>query len=224
MQSLLELLDLHGALVTIDAMGCQKELAREIKDGGGEYVLTVKDNQPTLRAEIEAAFIAAFDVDMTNVKHDEHETQESGHGRKEYRKYTVLYDIEGVASRTEWAGMRVIGQCYREREVNGKKSEEMHYFIGSFVGGAATYGKALRDHWRIENQLHWQLDVVFGEDANQVSQRRSAENLATLRRMALAMLRRAGGKESIAQKRYKATLNPSYIAEVIEAAGGVQKI
>jgi predicted transposase YbfD/YdcC len=223
MKDLLDLLDLEGALVTIDAMGCQKELAREIVNRGGEYVLTVKENQPKVRGEIEAAFIAVFDVHFVGKKYDEYETREEGHGRKEYRKYTVLYEVEGVASRSEWAGLRVIGQCYREREVNGKKSAEMHYFISSFAGAAADYGAELRDHWRVENQLHWQLDVAFREDASQVSRRGSAENFGTLRRMALAMLQRAPGKESIARKRYKA-VNPNYIVEVIKGASGVEKI
>jgi predicted transposase YbfD/YdcC len=224
MKDLLELLDLEGALVTIDALGCQKELARQIHQSGGKYILTVKGNQPQLREEVEAAFIAAFDVDMAGKKYDEYETREEGHGRKEYRKYTVLYEVEEVASRGEWAGMCVIGQCYREREVNGKKSDEMHYFISSFTGRAKAYGTALRGHWGIENHLHWQLDVVFREDANQVSRRGSAEALAILRRMALGLLQHAPGKESIAQKRYKAALNPGYIAEVIKAGCGAEKI
>lgn len=224
MKALLELLDLHGALVTIDALGCQKELAARIKDGGGEYILTVKENQPTLRAEIEAEFIKAFDVQLAGKAHDEYETREAGHGRQEYRKYTVLYNVEGVASRGEWAGLRVIGQCYREREAAGKKSVEMHCFIGSFAGRAKEYGVALRGHWGIENNLHWQLDVVFREDAGQVSRRGSAESFAVLRRMALGLLQRAPGNESIAQKRYKAALNPGYIVEVIKAGCGAEKL
>jgi len=155
---LLDLLDLHGALVTIDAMGCQKAIAQKIIDGGGDYVLTVKDNQEHLLADIRRALMAACDQDFAGVKHDTYETQERGHGRVECRCYTVLHSTEGIRNAAAWAGLTTIGMCYSTRTVGDKTSEEARYFIGSKQASARTYGNALRHHWGIENNLHWQLE------------------------------------------------------------------
>ena len=111
----------------------------------------------------------------------------------------------------------MIGMCVREREVRGRRSEEVHYFIGSRRMGARGYGEALRNHWGIENNLHWQLDVTFGEDGNRVQRRHGAENLALLRRLALTLMKRHTGKESMACKRYMATLDPDFLEEILAA-------
>ena len=129
-------------------------------------MLTVKGNQRQLRDEIEACFVRAFDRDMAGVEHDRYETEETGHGRREKRTYTLIYEPEGVDAAGAWADLRVLGQCYRERAEGGETADEMHYFIGSRRLTARRYGEALRGHWRIENNLHWQLDVTFGEDAS----------------------------------------------------------
>ena len=157
--ALLELLDVHGALVTIDAMGCQKEIAAKIREGGGHYVLTVKDNQPHLLADIQTCIGQALDTDCAGLDHDTYETEEHGHGRHETRCYTVIRDPEGIRDRDAWRDLNVIGMCYSERTERGKTSEEVRYFIGSKRASARCYGKALRNHWGIENSLHWQLDV-----------------------------------------------------------------
>lgn len=220
---LLELLDLEGALVTLDAMHCQKETARKIRERGGDYLLTVKDNQPTLRAEIEACFVRAFERDMEGVAGDCYTTEETGHGRHEKRIYTVLYEPTGVDAAGEWTDLRVIGQCYRERTVAGKTGEEMHYFIGSRRMTARRYGEALRGHWRIENSLHWQLDVTFGEDANREQGRTAAANLAGLRRLALSLLKRHPGKKSVAQKRLSAAYSTDFLQEILAPRDKLQK-
>src|ERR1700722_10902674 len=127
---LLELLDIHGALVTIDAMGCQKEIAAKIVEGGGDYVLTVKENQPTLKAEIEACFEKAALTDFKTVEQSAYKTEERGHGREELRHYHVLLHPE-FATKAEWAGLKVIGKCFRRTIRDGKPTEEVCYFIGS---------------------------------------------------------------------------------------------
>jgi predicted transposase YbfD/YdcC len=182
---LLELLELNGALVTIDAIGCQKEIAQQIVAGGGDYVLTVKDNQPHLLADIQEAFLKALDHDFAGLQHDSYRTKEKGHGRQETRWYHVIYDPAGIRNREAWPELKAIGMCYSERTIGEQTSMEVRYFIGSRQASARTYGKALRNHWRIENNLHWQLDVTFGEDGNRVRERNTAENLALVRRIAL---------------------------------------
>jgi predicted transposase YbfD/YdcC len=212
---LLELLDLKGALVSIDAMGCQKDIAAEVIERGGDYVLTVKDNQERLKSDIIDSFVKAYDNDCQGVRYQKYETAEHGHGRHERRVYEVIYDLEGVRDREAWAGLRVIGKCYSERTVQGKTSSEERYFIGSKRLSAKRYGAALRGHWRIENCLHWQMDVTFGEDASRITDRRGGENFALLRRLALGLLKRHPGEGSIRSKRYEATLDVAFLEEVL---------
>jgi predicted transposase YbfD/YdcC len=216
---LLELLDLEGALVTIDAMGCQKEIAQGIVAGGGDYVLAVKDNQPNLLEDIQQTLVKAFDTNYQDMLYDTHVTEERGHGRHERRSYVVLYHLEGLRDRELWRGLQALGMCVRERTIKGETSEETHYFIGSTKGRAATYAAALRNHWGIENNLHWQLDISFREDANRVQKRNGAENLALLRRLALALLKRHPSKKSINTKRYLATLDTQFLEEVLASGG-----
>lgn len=211
---LLELLEINGAFVTIDAMGCQKEIAAKIREKGGDYVLTVKDNQPTLLAEIEACFRQAFANDFAELRHSQHTTEDRGHGRLETRQYIVIVDPPGLSQVHLWKDLRVIGMCYRERTVGDKTSTEANYFIGSRVATAKQYSKPLRGHWGIEAH-HWHLDVSFREDGNRVCKRRGAENLAVLRRLALCLLKHHPDKRSIANKRYAAALNPDFLAEVL---------
>jgi predicted transposase YbfD/YdcC len=215
---LLELLELKGALVTLDAMGCQKEVAAAIIAKEADYVLTVKENQPTLRAAIEARFDQAFHSDFAGVQYDMHQTTERGHGREETRSYTILVDPPGFAA-PEWKGVRVIGMCGRERVCKGMTSREVVYFIGSRTTSAKVYGEALRNHWGIENSLHWQLDVSFSEDDNRVSHRRGADNLAAIRRLALSLLKQHPDKRSIACKRLRAALEPACLQEILAFDG-----
>jgi len=220
---LLDLLDVNGALVTIDAMGCQKAIARKIKDGGGDYILTVKENQEHLLADIQDALTKAFDTDFAGLEHDSYETRERGHGRLEYRKYIVVHSTTGIRNVDNWEGLTSIGMCYSERTVNGVTSDETRYFIGSRKTGAKVYGKALRGHWGIENSLHWQLDVTFDEDDNRVSKRNAVENLALLRRLTLSLLQAHPAKLSIAKKRYAAALDPVFLEEILRGDGILEK-
>ena len=215
--ALLQLLDLKGALVSLDAMGCQKAIAQQIVAGGGDYVLPVKDNQKGLYDDILAVLLAAEENDYEDYQYDTYKMEDRGHGRTEMRSYTVLYNhLEDIHDRAKWERLTVIGTCYSERTEGGKTSEELRLFIGSRRASAQVYGEALRNHWGIENNLHWQLDVTFGEDANRVSEGNAAQNLAVLRRLALSLLKRHPDKKSIANKRYAAGLDVSFLEEVLK--------
>lgn len=220
---LLDLLDLEGVLVTIDAMGCQKAIARQIIDGGGDYVLPVKDNQPNLAEDIRQCLAKGIATDFAGMPHEVYQTEESGHGRKETRTYVIVNEPEGIRNQEAWAELKVVGMCVREREAAGKRSEEVQYFIGSRVMSARHYGAALRNHWGIENNLHWQLDLSFGEDANRVQQRHGAENLALIRRLALGLLKRHPAKESIACKRLAAALDTAFLEEILQSGSNLAK-
>lgn len=218
---LLELLDLKGALVTIDAMGCQKAIAQKIIDGGGHYILTVKENQEHLLADIQQSLADAAEQDFAGMKHDTYESRERGHGREEYRCLTVLHHPEGLRNRAEWAGLTTIGICYSERIEGEKVSEETRYFIGSKVRSARYYGKGLRKHWGIENNLHWQLDVSFHEDSNRERGRNAGANLALVRKLALVLLKQQPEKKSIACKRLHAALDVAFLEQTVRQAANV---
>jgi predicted transposase YbfD/YdcC len=221
--ALLELLDLNGALVTIDAMGCQKAIARKVVDQGGHYALTVKDNQGHLLEDIRQAFARAFDADLAGLDYDTYQTRERGHGREEYRCYTVLRTTEGVRQAGAWAGLTTIGMCYSERTVNGETATEVRYFIGDKRASAKYYASGLRHHWGIENNLHWQLDVNFAEDGNRVQKRNAAENLALLRRLTLSLLKAHPSRDSITRKRFAAALDAGFLEEILRGDGILEK-
>ena len=221
--ALLDLLDLKGALVTIDAMGCQKAIARKILDQGGHYALTVKENQEHLLEDIQLRFQKALDTDFVGLEHDTYEKRERGHGRDEYRCYTVLHTTAGIRHCADWAGLTTLGMCYSERTVHGETTTEVRYFIGSKKASAKYYGTGLRHHWGIENHLHWQLDVNFGEDQNRVTKRNAAENLALLRRLTLTLVQAHPAKLSIAKKRFAAALDSDFLEEILRGDGILEK-
>jgi predicted transposase YbfD/YdcC len=221
---LLELLDLHGALVTIDAIGCQKEIAQQIVAGGGDYIFPVKDNQPNLLTDIQDCLAKALESNFAGLCWDRYETQECGHGRQEKRVYLTLANPVGIRNQDAWAKLQVIGMWTSERVVQEQLSEEVHYFIGSRLMSAREYAAALRGHWGIENKLHWHLDVTLGEDANRVQQRQGAENLALVRRLAVALLKRHPGKESMACKRLAAAYDTEFLEEILQNSSDLGKV
>jgi predicted transposase YbfD/YdcC len=218
---LLELLDLHGALVSIDAIGCQKEIAAKIRTKGGHYLLTVKGNQEQLLTDIENCFEQACETDFVGLDHDTYTTQEKGHGRQEERCYTIIRNPRGIRNYDAWRDLCVIGMCGSERTVNGQTTMEVRYFIGSKKASARYYGKALRHHWGIENNLHWQLDVNFGEDQNRTKERTAAQNLGLLRRLAVTLLKHHPEEESITCKRLQAAWNTDFLEEVIRGSANL---
>lgn len=211
---LLRSLDLAGAIVTIDAAGCQVENARIIREREGHYLLTVKGNQPTLRAAVEAVIGRACDDDFTGARSDGHESVEDGHGRHEERYVTVIYDPAGLPD--EWPDVAAVVQVNREREIGGQRTVTSHYYIASHDGTAAEFAGWVRGHWGIENGLHWVLDVVFREDRSRIRAENAGANLAMIRRVAVSLLRRAPGKGSGVTKRLKAGWDDSYLLQVMQ--------
>lgn len=193
---LLKILDLEGALVSIDAIGCQKEIAEGVLAAGGDYLLAVKDNQPTLHADIKAAFEDAERCGFKRVRHDTFATKEAGHGRHEERSYTVLYDLDGLSTKGEWQGLTTIVRVLRRRRQGDKESQEVAHYISSREAAAQVLARGVRLHWGIENGCHWVLDVVFGEDQSRTRHGNAAENLAWLRKMVLSLLGQHRGKAS----------------------------
>jgi predicted transposase YbfD/YdcC len=221
---LLDLLDLHGALVTIDAIGCQKGIAKRIVAGGGDYVLVVKANQERLLDDIQETVGRAVDGELPAAAVRRCTTTEQGHGRVETRSCVAITDLTGLRDRAQWPHLTTVGMCYRERTVDGETSSEVCYFIGSRRMGARRYAQALRSHWGIENQLHWQLDVSFREDANHVENRHGAANLAVARKLALGLLKQHPRKDSVARKRKLAALDAAFLGEVLAGASSLEQV
>jgi predicted transposase YbfD/YdcC len=212
---LLRLLDLHGALVSIDAVGCQKGIAGQVRDGGGDYLLAVKDNQPALYADVLACFEQAYDMGLAGVQHDTFTTAETSHGRYEERIYTVLYEPGGLSTQGEWADLRAVVHVLRTRRQGDEQSDESAYYVSSSRAAAAVLAEGIRAHWGIENGQHWCLDVLFGEDRIRTRQGNAAENLAWLRRMALSLFRHDGSKGSVPTRRLRAALEDDYRAHLL---------
>ena len=221
---LLALLDLNGALVTIDAIGCQKAIARQVTAGGGDYVLVVKGNQDRLLEDVQNTVVRGLDGELRSGAVRTFTTREENHGRQEERSCVAIEYAAGVRDRRLWPGLKVVGMCRRERTVNGHTSSEVSFFIGSRRMGARRYAQALRNHWGIENNLHWQLDVSFHEDASRIENRHGAANFALLRKLALALLKRHPRKDSIARKRKTAALDPTFLAETLAGAMNLEKV
>ena len=212
---LLRVLDLKGALVTLDAAGCQKALAETIRQKEGDYLLCVKGNQEGLEAAVQQVFDRAGEADYVGVEHDGHEevTAKKKHGRYEERYTTVIYDPVGLPP--EWPDVSAVVMVAREREVNGKRTETTHYFITSYRATAAELGGLIRRHWGIENELHWSLDVTFGEDRNKTAKGHAGTNLSLIRKVALSLLKQDPGKGSINGKRIKAALDNTYLLQAL---------
>src|SRR5262245_25930738 len=221
---LLQLLDLHGALVTIDAMGCQKEIAKKIVAAGGDYILAVEGNQGHLVEDIQAMVAQALEGDLDAGVVGEYATREEGHGRQEERSYLIIHEVEGLRDREAWPDATTVGMCLCERTVAGAVSSEAHYFIGSRRMGVRKYAQVLRRHWGIENHWHWQLDISFGEDQSRIQERHAAENFGLLRKMALSLLKRNPTKKSIARKRKAAALDTGFLEEILAGVVNVAKV
>jgi len=189
---LLQLLDLRGAVVTIDAIGCQKKIARQIIEQGGDYVLQVKGNQGRMADQLKLTLDEAIALRFHGMDHDAIETVDSDHGRIETRRLWCTSDIDWLPGAKQWKGLASVAVVECKRQVmGGKTSIERRYFIASLPGDdAAKMLETVRGHWRVENQLHWSLDVSFDEDQSRIRQGHAAENFSRLRRFALALLAR----------------------------------
>jgi predicted transposase YbfD/YdcC len=207
---LLRLLEFSGAIVTIDAMGCQTEIAEQIREGGGDYVLAVKLNQPTLHERVCEAVDDGLEQDAADI--DEHRTEEAAHGRREVRTYAVFPAPAAVDPEGQWRDLNAVGVTFSERtDPRGRTSLEGRYYILSRRLSAREFAEAVRGHWGIENSLHWQLDVSFGEDACRVRRDHAPANLSVIRRFTLGLLKReASSRRGIEVKRLKCAASDQY--------------
>lgn len=214
---LLEMLNLQEATVTIDAIGCQKDIAQKIVDRGGQYVLAVKGNQGTLHEDIQQFLDDAIARDFRGIEHDRCEQTEKGHGRIEVRRTWTTDQIDWLRKRHDWAGMQSIAAIDCQRSLEGKTSTERRYFISSLPARTAQrIALIVRKHWRVENELHWCLDVCFGEDDSRARIGFAAENLSRVRRLALMMLKQeTTAKIGIKVKRHKAGWDTKYLLKVL---------
>lgn len=214
---LLKTIDVHGATITIDAMGCQKAIAEAIVDGGADYILAVKENHPHLHVALEVAFAEVPGKEDESLVEGEHVTEGTAHGRIERRRVRVTRNIDWIDGIDAWKGVKSIVEVERTRTVDGKTSLERSYFISSLKIGAKAIGHRIRSHWGIENSLHWTLDVTYGEDKSRVRDRNGAANLNALRKLSASLLSRTPGHgtKSIAQRRKLAGWVPDYAFDVL---------
>lgn len=216
---LLEMLELSGAMVTIDAMGCQTEIARQIVEAEADYCLAVKGNQPSLHEGIMHFFDDHLEDDFARTPVRRYQTEETGHGRKEVRCYFICPVPEGLPDRARWAELKAIGIAISNTQRNGKDCNEVRYYILNKYVAARRFAEAVRGHWSIENRLHWQLDVTFQEDQCRIRQGHADTNFSILRRTALSLLKNESTlKVGIKNKRLNAGWDDSYLDKVLLGA------
>jgi predicted transposase YbfD/YdcC len=224
---LLRVLELSGCIVTIDAMGCQKKIAREIIEADADYVLALKGNQETVQAEVKSYLDAILveqqiprpkgaKLSQAAATLASLETVEKDHGRLEIRRYYQSEQLDWFADRLKWEGLRSVGMVESLREVDGKTTVERRYYLASLTLGVETFARAVRSHWGVENKVHWIMDVCFREDQSRARAGYAAENLATLRRLALNLLKREKTKKrGIRGKQLNASWDHAYLLRLL---------
>jgi predicted transposase YbfD/YdcC len=212
---LLAMLAIEGAIVTIDAMGCQRDIAQKILDKKADYVLALKGNQGSLREDVEV-FVAeqkARGFADTEVSQD---TAVNGdHGRIETRTTTVIHDVEWLQQRHDWPGLKAVVVVDSNREINGKVECETRFYLTSLVMIAALLGPVVRSHWAIENSLHWVMDMIFRDDECRVRTDHAPANFTTIKHMAHNLLRTASSKDSMRLRRKVAAWDDEFLARLI---------
>jgi predicted transposase YbfD/YdcC len=220
---LIKLLDVKGAVVSIDAMGCQKNIAVSIREAGADYVFGLKGNHPTLHREVLDAFDDGTLARLGESAHTYHAAADKGHGRNEYRRVWVERDVDWLHRSEQWRDLKTLVLVESERSVRGKTSVERRAYISSLDAGAERMSALVRGHWHIENKLHWVLDVTFGEDRIKIAKRNGAENLALVRKIALNMLQSTPGRgkgSSVAAKKKLAVWRFDYLLTVLGCGAG----
>jgi predicted transposase YbfD/YdcC len=216
---LLKQIDLTASLITIDAMGCQKEIARDIVAGGGDFVISLKDNQPKLRESIEAHFEKHLERDLEDLRYRAYETSESAHGRIDERSYVLTKIPPEFELKEEWPWIKAIGYSLRiTRHADGSETDETRYYILSRYLSGKRFSEAVRGHWGIES-MHWVLDVNFREDDSRTRERTLGNNLSWLRRFAVSLLKRHPVKDSLRGKMLRCMMNTDFLTEVLAIQG-----
>ena len=214
---LLNMLAIEGAIVTIDAMGCQRDIAQKILDKKADYVLALKGNQGSLREDVElfAAEQKARDFADTEISRDT--TIGGDHGRIETRTTTVIHDVKWLQQRHDWPGLKAVVMVESRREMNGKAEQETRFYLTSLVMVAALLGPVVRSHWAIENSLHWVMDMIFRDDECRVRTDHAPANFTTIKHMAHNLLRTAASKDSLRLRRKIAAWDDDFLASLVAA-------
>ena len=217
---LIKTLDISGCIVTIDAMGCQKDIVKSITQKQGDYMITLKKNQTNLYKNVVGLFREAITTDFQEFNHTEYHTRETNHGREDIRHYLMLSDIaERIDPSQKWANLKSVGMVESVRTVNGKTTVETRYYISSFAGNAKLLGQSVRSHWGIENSLHWVLDVALKEDSCRIRKDNAPQNFAVLRHIAVNLLGKEKSKKlGLKNKQFLAAMDTKYLSLVLEGA------
>jgi predicted transposase YbfD/YdcC len=215
--ALLDMMAIEGAVVTIDAMGCQRDIAKKIIDKKADYILALKGNQGTLREDVEVFANEQKALNFKDATISAHQTVDGDHGRIETRNYTVIHDVGWLQERHEWPGLKGLVMVESQREIDGKTTRETRFYITSLVLLANAIGPMIRAHWAIENSLHWVMDMVFRDDECRIRTEHAPANFTTLRHMAHNLIRKAPGKDSLRLKRKTAAWDDGYLASLIAA-------
>jgi predicted transposase YbfD/YdcC len=208
-------IEVSGAIVTIDAAGCQKNVASQIIDAGGDYIFSLKGNQGNLHKAVKKWFVSQMANGFVDVTVRKYQEVVKGHGRTDVLTYYHVKVPEGIPGCSKWKKFRTIGVAIRESRQGDKVTREVRYFICSIRVSVKRFARAVRGHWAIENTLHWCLDVTFREDESRVRDRHAGNNLAWLKRFAISLLKQIDDKESIAMRRRMAGWNPEYLSQVL---------
>ncbi len=217
---LIKVLDVAGCIVTIDAMGCQKEIVKLIAEQDADYIITLKKNQGSLYKNVEQLFKEAIRTSFQGIDKSAYHTREQAHGREEIRHYLMLTDIqERVDPTNKWSKLKSIGLVDSVRTVDGKTTVETRYYISSLPNNAELFGQSVRSHWGIENSLHWVLDVALNEDDCRIRKDHAPENFAVMRRLAVNLLgREKSNKRGVKNKQFLAAMDNEYLTKVLAAA------
>jgi predicted transposase YbfD/YdcC len=215
---LLRLVDIKGAIITIDAMGTQKAIAAQIVEGEADYVLALKGNQETLHQAVIDYIDEQAKNDFANAKARQHQTRETAHGRDETRTYIQMPVPKSLPMLGLWAGLQSIGTVISQCIRNGKETKEVRYYISSLDVGVRRFAHAVRSHWGIENTCHWSLDITYREDESRIRQEHIRENFAWLNRFTLSLLKQHPGRDSIVMKRRSCGWNEDFVMEVLSGA------
>lgn len=212
---LLRLVDVKGAIITIDAMGTQKAIAAQIIEGKADYVLAVKGNQETLFQAVMESINQEWENDFVDVQAGQLETRERGHGREETRMYIQMAVPSSLPGLSLWKGLKSIGVVISDCVRNGKTTNEVRYFISSLDVDVKQFAHAMRSHWGIENSCHWSLDVTYREDDSRIREKHLRENIAWIRRLTLSLLKQHPGRQSLAMKRQLCGWSERFMLQVI---------
>ena len=214
---LLDMMVIEGAIVTIDAMGCQRDIASQVLDKKADYLLALKGNQGTLREDVEIFAVEQKASGFKDAEISRHQTVDGDHGRIETRTYTVIHDVAWLQERHDWPGLRGVVMVESTREIDGKIERDTRFYITSLVWLASQLAPVIRSHWMIENGLHWVMDMIFRDDDCRVRTDHAPANFTTVKHMAHNLIRRAPGKDSLRLRRKTAAWDDDFLASLVAA-------